>query len=90
MFCLFDSLNSAALGCYGGTDIPTPNFDRFSAQAVAYNNHFVGILPCMPARRDMHTGLTYHSRFASHDFIRGQDIRDQENDPWKANGAITH
>lgn len=123
IFFLFDSLNRLALGCYGGEEIPTPNFDRFARRAVTFDNHFVGSLPCMPARRDLHTGrlnfmhrswgplepfdnsypellkdkgvyphlvtdhlhyfedggLTYHSRFASYDFIRGQ-----ENDPWKA------
>lgn len=56
IFCLFDSLNRKALGAYGGTDIPTPNFDRFADRAVTFDNHFVGSLPCMPARRDMHTG----------------------------------
>lgn len=123
IFCLFDSLNRTALGCYGGDEIPTPNFDRFSKRAITYDNHFVGSLPCMPARRDLHTGrlnfmhrswgplepfdnsypellknsgvyshlvtdhnhyfedggLTYHTRFSSFDFIRGQ-----ENDAWKA------
>ncbi len=49
IFCLFDSLNRTALGCYGGTDIPTPNFDRFAQRAITYDNHFVGSLPCIPA-----------------------------------------
>ncbi|MEM7023939.1 MAG: sulfatase [Pseudomonadota bacterium] len=121
--CLFDSLNRAALGAYGGRAIPTPNFDRLAERAVVFDQHFVGSLPCMPARRDLHTGrlnfmhrswgplepfdnsfpqilqdagiyshlvtdhnhyfedggATYHTRFASYDFIRGQ-----ENDAWKA------
>ncbi|MHA1549548.1 MAG: sulfatase [Alphaproteobacteria bacterium] len=123
ILCLFDSLNRGALGCYGGTRIETPNFDRFSARALTFDNHYVGSLPCMPARRDLHTGRlnfmhrswgplepfdnsfpvllhekgvhshlvtdhlhyfedggsTYHSRFTTWDFIRGQ-----EYDPWKA------
>jgi arylsulfatase A-like enzyme len=56
VFMLFDSLNRLALGCYGGTQIATPNFDRFSRRAVTFDNHYVGSLPCMPARRDIHTG----------------------------------
>ncbi|PHQ60733.1 MAG: sulfatase [Maribacter sp.] len=56
VFVLFDSLNRTALGCYGGTNIDTPNFDRFSKRALTYDQHYVGSLPCMPARRDMHTG----------------------------------
>lgn len=56
VFVLFDSLNRNALGCYGGTAVKTPNFDRFSKRAHTFDNHYVGSLPCMPARRDMHTG----------------------------------
>lgn len=122
IFVLFDSLNRLALGCYGGT-LATPNFDRFAGRAVSFDTHYVGSLPCMPARRDIHTGrlnfphrswgplepfdnsfaeilkhngvhthlvtdhahyfeeggATYHTRYSTWDFIRGQ-----ENDPWKA------
>jgi len=56
VFVLFDSLNRLALGSYGGTQIATPNFDRFARRAVSFDNHYVGSLPCMPARRDIHTG----------------------------------
>lgn len=56
VFVLFDSLNRAALGAYGGTEISTPNFDRFSRKAMTFDRHYVGSLPCMPARRDMHSG----------------------------------
>ncbi len=56
VFVLFDSLNRLALGAYGGTAIATPNFDRFANKAVTFDKHYVGSLPCMPARRDLHTG----------------------------------
>ncbi|WP_159590413.1 sulfatase [Chelativorans xinjiangense] len=56
IFVLFDSLNRRALGAYGGTAVATPNFDRFAQRAVTFDTHYVGSLPCMPARRDMHTG----------------------------------
>jgi len=56
IFVLFDSLNRTALGAYGGTAVRTPNFDRFAARAVTFERHYVGSLPCMPARRDLHTG----------------------------------
>ena len=123
IFVLFDSLVRAALQSYGGTSIHTPNFQRFSERAVTFDTHFVGSLPCMPARREMHTGrlnflhrswgplepfdrsfpellgaagvythlvsdhyhywedggATYHNRYASWEFVRGQ-----EWDKWKA------
>lgn len=123
IFVMFDSLNRAALQCYGGTHIHTPNSVRFAERAVSFDTHYVGSLPCMPARRDLHTGRlnflhrswgalepfdqsfaeilrgsgvythlvsdhyhywedggsTYHNRYSSWDFIRGQ-----EWDKWKA------
>jgi len=123
IFVLFDSLVRSALECYGGVHVATPQFQRFSNQAITFDNHYVGSLPCMPARRDLHTGRlnflhrswgalepfdqsfseilrangaythlisdhyhywedggsTYHNRYSSWEFIRGQ-----EWDKWKA------
>nr|WP_319390015.1 sulfatase [uncultured Cohaesibacter sp.] len=56
VFVLFDSLNRLAIGAYGSTAVATPNFDRFAQRALTFDNHYVGSLPCMPARRDLHTG----------------------------------
>ena len=56
VFVLFDSLNRHLLGAYGGTRIPTPAFDRLARHATTFDRHYVGSLPCMPARRDMQTG----------------------------------
>lgn len=52
---LFDSLNRRALSCYGGNTV-TPNFKRLADRAITFDNHYVGSLPCMPARRDLQTG----------------------------------
>lgn len=123
VFVLFDSLNRHLLGPYGGTRVATPNFDRLAARAATFERHYVGSLPCMPARRDMLSGrlsflhrswgpmepfddafpellhqagiythlvtdhfhyfedggATYHTRYDTYEFIRGQ-----EGDPWKA------
>jgi arylsulfatase A-like enzyme len=56
VYVLFDSLNRHALECYGGTAIATPAFNRLAERGVVFDNHYVGSLPCMPARRDLHTG----------------------------------
>lgn len=56
VFILFDSLNAEALEAYGGRSVQTPNFSRLAQRAVSFDNHYVGSLPCMPARRDMQTG----------------------------------
>lgn len=124
VFIMFDSLNRHLLSPYGGTRIPTPNFDRLAQRAVTFEGHHVGSLPCMPARRDLMSGrlsflhrswgplepfdnafpeilsrqkgiyshlvtdhshywedggATYHNRYDSYEFIRGQ-----EGDRWRA------
>lgn len=122
LFLLFDSLNRLMLEPYGGKILETPNFRRLAEKCVTFDNHYIGSMPCMPARRDMQTGrhtflhrswgplepfdnsfpellktkgayshlisdhyhywedggATYHTRYNSFDFIRGQ-----ESDPWK-------
>ena len=55
IFVIFDSLNRRALSCYGGS-CQTPNFARLAKKGLLFDNHYVGSLPCMPARRDMQTG----------------------------------
>ena len=52
----FDSLNRRMLSPYGCDWIKTPNFDRLARCSVTFDSSFVGSMPCMPARRDLHTG----------------------------------
>ena len=56
VFLLFDSLNRHLLEPYRGTRIATPNFARLAERSVTFERHYVGSMPCMPARRDMQTG----------------------------------
>ncbi|WP_068300027.1 sulfatase [Pararhodobacter sp. CCB-MM2] len=125
---MFDSLNRAMLPPYGGTEAHARNFARLAERSVTFDRCYAGSMPCMPARREMHTGrynflhrswsplepfddsvpqmlkkagvythlitdhqhywedggATYHNRFASYEFIRGQ-----EGDLWKADVAGT-
>jgi arylsulfatase A-like enzyme len=53
---LVDSLNRHSLAAYGPTRVATPNLDRFARRAQRFDNHFVGSLPCMPARREIYSG----------------------------------
>ena len=52
----FDSLSRNALGPYGAVGAHTPNFDRLAAGGVTFDKHYVGSMPCIPARRELHTG----------------------------------
>lgn len=51
-----DSLNRHFLRCYGNDWVQTPNLDAFAERAAVFEQHFVGSLPCMPARREIWTG----------------------------------
>ncbi|MCB0086722.1 MAG: sulfatase-like hydrolase/transferase, partial [Caldilineaceae bacterium] len=119
---MFDTLNRHMLSPYGCTWTHTPNFQRLADRSVKFENCYVGSMPCMPARRELHTGrlnflhrswgplepfddsmpellqrhgihshlstdhyhyfedggMTYHNRYTTWDFERGQ-----EGDPWK-------
>ena len=63
---MFDSLNRHFLpsyGCPASKGIKTPNFDRLAERTVRFERSYAGSLPCMPARRELHTGcLLYTSR----------------------------
>lgn len=52
---MFDSLNRRYLPPYGG-QTPAPNFDRLAARSIRFEQSYAGSLPCMPARRELHTG----------------------------------
>lgn len=53
---MFDSLNRRMLPNYGGDWVHAPNFERLAARTVTFDNCYGGSMPCMPARREMHTG----------------------------------
>lgn len=119
---LFDSLNRRFLPPYGAEGVHAPNFSRLAEHTVRFTSSYAGSMPCMPARRELHTGrhnflhrswgplepfddsvpqmlsesgvythlvtdhqhywedggATYHNRFDSYEFFRGQ-----EGDAWK-------
>ena len=53
---MFDSLNRRFLQSYGCTETITPNFLRLQKRAAQFENSYAASLPCIPARRELHTG----------------------------------
>ena len=53
---MFDSLNRRFLPPYGSDWVHAPNFDRLAARTVTFDTCYAGSMPCMPARRELHTG----------------------------------
>lgn len=52
---MYDSLNRNYLPNYGGAAC-MPAFERLGEHSVTFWNNYAGSLPCMPARRELHTG----------------------------------
>lgn len=53
---MFDSLNRHMISPYGCDWTKTPNFTRLAQRTATFDQSYVCSMPCMPARRDMHTG----------------------------------
>ncbi|MBN2305211.1 MAG: sulfatase-like hydrolase/transferase, partial [Anaerolineae bacterium] len=53
---MFDTLNRHMLPPYGCEWTHAPNFERLVERTVTFDNAYVGSMPCMPARRELHTG----------------------------------
>ncbi len=123
---MFDTLSRRFLPPYGAEGIHAPNFTRLAERTVTFDTCYAGSMPCMPARREIHTGrynflhrswgpmepyddsvpellkkagvhthlvtdhqhywedggATYHGRYSTYEFFRGQ-----EGDAWKGHVA---
>jgi len=53
---MFDSLNRHMLPPYGSDEIVAPNFSRLAERGITFDRFYAGSMPCMPARRELHTG----------------------------------
>lgn len=57
-----DDMGYNDLGCYGGTEIPTPNIDRIAKGGIRLTNGYVSCPVCSPTRAGLITGR-YQTRF---------------------------
>lgn len=53
---MFDSLNRRFLPPYGADWTHAPNFARLAEHSATFDTCYAGSMPCMPARREIHTG----------------------------------
>jgi arylsulfatase A-like enzyme len=53
---MFDTLNRRLLPPYGAEHIIAPNFTRLAKLSTTFDTSYGGSMPCIPARREMHTG----------------------------------
>lgn len=84
---LMDTLRRDALTLCGGDAGLLPNFRRLAEHSVNYTKHYAGGLPCMPARRELHTGR-YHFMHRGWGPLEPYD--DSMPELLKNNGIYTH
>ncbi|MEC6746939.1 sulfatase-like hydrolase/transferase [Marinilactibacillus sp. XAAS-LB27] len=53
---MFDTLSRNYLPNYSDIDIAVPNFKRLQEHCIIFDKFYGGSMPCMPARRELHTG----------------------------------
>lgn len=84
---MFDSLNRHMLPPYGCDWVHAPNFQRLAERACTFDRSFVGSVPCMPARRDLHTG---RYNFLHRSWGPLEPFDDSMPEILKNNGVPTH
>ncbi len=63
----YDSLNRRLLPNYGCESVHAPEFEELGRRCTRFDACYAGSLPCMPARREMHTGREnfLHARWSA-------------------------
>ena len=84
---MFDTLSRRYLSTYGNDWVLTPNFKRLEEHCVVFDQFYCGSLPCMPARRELHTGR-YNFLHRGWGPIEPFDVSSIEM--MKAKGIYTH
>ena len=84
---MYDSLNRHFLPNYGNELTKMPNFRRLGEKCVTFDNSYVGSLPCMPARRELHTGRL---NFLHRGWCPLEPFDDSMPEILKKNGIYTH
>jgi arylsulfatase A-like enzyme len=84
---MFDSLNRHMLQPYNCKDTLTPNFKRLAEKSVTFDNAYVASMPCMPARREIHTGRI---NFLHRSWGPLEPFDDSMPELLKNNGVYTH
>ena len=84
----FDTLNKMFLPNYNqNSKVSAPNFERLGKKTLTFNNSYVGSMPCIPARRELHTG---RHNFLHREWGPIEPFDDSMPEILKKNGIYTH
>lgn len=84
----YDTLNKRFLPvCNPECDTVAPNFSRLADHTVMFDNSYVGSMPCIPARRELHTG---RYNFLHREWGPLEPFDDSMPEILKNNGVYTH
>lgn len=56
LFLLSDDHSAPYLGCYGNTDLNTPNLDKLASEGMLFNHAYTTAPQCVPSRSSLLTG----------------------------------
>ncbi|MBS5911483.1 MAG: sulfatase [Paenibacillus macerans] len=84
---MFDTLNRRMLPPYGCDWVHAPNFQRLAEKTVVFDHAYVGSMPCMPARRELHTG---RHNFLHRSWGPMEPFDDSMPELLKNNGVYSH
>lgn len=73
LFILTDDQGPWAAGCYGNSEMRTPNIDRLAATGTRFQHFFVATPVCSPSRATLLTGRI-PSQHGIHDWLKGGNI----------------
>ena len=57
IYLMADDQSTYTIGCYGNTDVKTPNMDRLGKEGMIFDNHYVSTAICMASRATVMTGM---------------------------------
>jgi len=61
VFIIADDVSRDDLGCYGNTEVKTPNIDRIAAAGIRFTNVFLTASSSSPSRNSIITGRYPHN-----------------------------
>lgn len=78
VFLMTDDQRWDMFGCYGRTDVETPNIDKLAAQGVTFDNAFYAVAICMPSRATMFTGRYFSDHRSGFTYPYNEAIPEEE------------